>query len=395
MDADGRCKSEPDPSWTPLGSEIAARIAADGPIGFAEFMEAALYHPELGYYAADRRRWGPAGDYLTTPQVHPAVGFAIAALAAEIDRALGGPDPFTLVEFGCGDGQLLATVTGSLRERWPALYARLQVVAIERGTCSRRRLGELDLAPPRRWVVAESMRDPAVPDRWRGLVLSNELLDAFPVERVTRREGRLLQSRIAVQGDRLVERFDGELSDEVARYLADNAILLEEGQEAEVCPAVAAWLEAVSARLEMGGLLTIDYGHETTTLYGPSRPRGTLVCQRRFDLDDAPLEAIGHKDITAHVDFGNLRRLGCIHGLAAAELTSLRVFLLGFGAAALEAAGWPERLALRHLLVSEVGDQHRVLLQTRGLPPGEPPFGRVRLDDRPAPGSAAGAAESP
>lgn len=381
MDASGSCKSDLGPSWTPLGREIAARIEAHGPVRFAEFMEAALYHPELGYYASDRERWGLAGDYLTTPQVHPAVGRAIAALAAEIDGALAAPDPFTLVEYGCGDGRLLATVVDAIHREYPRLYGRLRVVAIERGGASLARLSAVLPEAPRGVRLGPSVEAPEVPDSWTGLVFSNELLDAFPVERVCRRDGAVRQSRIDRRPDGLVERFDLTPTDGVRRYLRDNEIVLRERQEAEVCLGVAPWLEGVAARLAAGAVLTIDYGHETATLYGPARPRGTLVCQRRFDLDDAPLDDVGLKDITAHVDFGNLRRIGRLHGLEDGELTSLRVFLLGMGAAAAQADDWGDRLALRHLLVSEVGDRHRLLLQTRGIPAGAVPFGRERLSD--------------
>jgi SAM-dependent MidA family methyltransferase len=364
-----------------LGRRIAARIGDSGPITFAEFMALALYHPELGYYSSDRPRWGAGGDYVTTPQVHPAVGRSVARLAAETDAALGAPPVYTLVECGCGDGRLLSTVLETIEHESPDLYRRLAVFAIERGAHSRAALkSTLPAAPGGLTVVADIDELPAG-SAWRGTVFSNELLDAFPVERVRLVGGRLQQSQVTLDEDGgLVESYDASPHIEVAGYLRANEVELHEGQTAEICPSVAQWVAAVAARLEAGSVLTIDYGHETRTLYGPQRPHGTLVCQRGFELDDRPLAAPGYKDITAHVDFGNLRRVGREHGLADHELTSLRVFLLGMGAGSDPSGSVGERLGLRHLLVSDVGDRHRVLLQSRGLPPGKPVFGRARLE---------------
>jgi SAM-dependent MidA family methyltransferase len=101
---------------------------------------------------------------------------------------------------------------------------------------------------------------------------------------------------------------------------------------------------------------------------------------RRFQLDDDPLEGVGTKDLTAHVDFGNLRRCAFEAGLGGGEICSLRVFLISNGAGQGTDGSTAERMALRHLLVSEIGDAHRVMLVTQGLPPREPRFGRRRLD---------------
>ena len=51
---------------TPLGELISERIRTSGPISFAEFMELALYHPELGYYARAAQNTGRAGDFFTS-----------------------------------------------------------------------------------------------------------------------------------------------------------------------------------------------------------------------------------------------------------------------------------------------------------------------------------------
>lgn len=368
-----------------LAEAIAAEIASSGGLPFSAFMEAALYRPGQGYYARERRPWGDGGDYLTAPQVGGALASAVATLALETAARTPGKQPFDLVEFGSGDGALMSAVLGQLAARDVELYRRLRVLCVERSGVARRQLTARLPTPPGGLQVVGDLRErgPAVP--LRGLILSNELLDAMPVERIRRQGGRLQRSWIELCEESLVERWREPVAPALIAHLEANGIDVREGQVVEICPSVAGWMKAVAGVLQHGVVLTIDYGHETSTLYGENRMRGTLLCQRRFALSDEPLAAVGDQDITAHVDFGNLRRLGALHGLRRGELCSLRVFLIG----TLAAGGAPDlrdpdsspaRLALRHLLVSELADTHRVMLQTRGDGLDGLRFGRQRLE---------------
>ena len=44
---------------------------AGGWISFADYMERALYTPGLGYYSAGATKFGPAGDFVTAPEISP------------------------------------------------------------------------------------------------------------------------------------------------------------------------------------------------------------------------------------------------------------------------------------------------------------------------------------
>lgn len=93
-----------------LEAELRARIAEAGPIGFDEFMAAALYHPRHGYYAAGAPRTGKHGDFFTSVSVGPVFGKLLAAQFLEMRGNLGDPRDFTLVEQGANDGQLMADI---------------------------------------------------------------------------------------------------------------------------------------------------------------------------------------------------------------------------------------------------------------------------------------------
>jgi len=347
---------------------------------FRDFMERALYEPGMGYYARSHTPWSEAADFVTAPQVDASFGAAVARLARECDAALG------VLEFGGGDGSLMADICEALARDAGALYERLRIYCIERGAAARAQQRERLAGHGARVTWIDSI-DEAGAGGLQGLVLSNELLDAFPVHRVVWRADGLREMFVDVESDALVEREHDPSTPALRDYLDSGGIELEEGQIAEICLAVGPWVEGVARCLDRGFVLTVDYGSETEALYGSGRLGGALVCQHRYQLNANPYQRVGEQDITAHVDLGNLRRCGETRGLDPVGTTSLAVFLLGFGAAdGLGATGEADesgaaalrrRLGLRHLLFTEIGDAHRVFLQTKGVPPI--PFGVDRL----------------
>lgn len=353
---------------------------------FRDFMERALYDPAEGYYSSSQTAWKERPDYVTAPQVDPAFGAAVARLMQECDVALGCPPRFDLVDFGGGDGTLLVDICVALQAEAPNLYARLRGCCVERGAGARRQQQQR-LAGHVEHFTWLSDIDELPRGSLRGLVVSNELLDAFAVHRVVCRNDSLCEVYVDVDNGMLVER-EGPLStEELASYIEANEIKLVEGQTAEICLEVAAWMDMVSRVLIEGFVLTVDYGAETSALYDPERLRESLVCQHRYQLNTEPLTRVGRQDITAHVDFGNLRRCGTLANFDVIGDVSLAVFLVGFGAAedlSRDPLGEPpgahdlsRYLGLRHLLFTEIGDAHRVILQCKGV--GPIPFGLDRL----------------
>jgi SAM-dependent MidA family methyltransferase len=345
---------------------------------FARFMDRALYEPELGYYRGGPLPWGQDADYVTAPQVHPALGASIARLVVDVDARLGAPELFTLVEVGSGNGQLARVVLATLRDDAPDLWARMRFLSIECGENAR--AAQADLPTPGGGIaVREAL--PAAPSAVRGFLYANELLDAFPVHRVRQTKTGLLESHVDLVEGTLVERYCAPSTPAIAAHLEANGVVLSAGQVAEVALGVQDWLQEVHRYLTRGGMLLVDYGHSTESLYGPNRMGGTLVAQQRFALSDDVITCPGDRDLTAHVDFGNLARIAEGLGLSWSGRCSLRVFLIGMGAAADQPdAPVAARMALRHLLVSEIADGHSVVFMHRGLPTA-PSFGRARLEE--------------
>jgi SAM-dependent MidA family methyltransferase len=219
------------------------------------------------------------------------------------------------------------------------------------------------------------------PDHFRvhGCILSNELVDSFPVHVVTLRDGRLREIYVASEDGGFREEFGDLSSNELEGYFEGLGIVLDEGQRAEVNLMALEWMEMVGRILTEGFVITIDYGHEVEILYSPLRGNGTLLCYYRHSWHENPYERIGLQDITSHVDFTSLMRKGEEVGLRSTGLTTQYRFLISLGF--LEEAqkrlgkdqgsleGMRDRLAMKTLIFPDggMGDVFKVLIQHKGI----------------------------
>ncbi|MBI5442379.1 MAG: SAM-dependent methyltransferase [Deltaproteobacteria bacterium] len=356
----------------PLEGWIRGQIGAGGPVIFEQFMDWALYHPEHGYYASGRAALGrDEGDFTTAPQISELFGTCLARLISAADRALGSPARFSLVEGGAGEGRLGRQILDALQLRDPNLYGRLTYSPEESGEAWRARQEEL-LAPHRARVANAQARD------FVGLYLSNELVDAFPVHRLVRRNDTLWEVYVGLEADNLTELLLPPSRPELAQLLEEEGVHVEEGCEVEVNLRALEWLRSVAGRLRRGYVVTVDYGDEAESLYGRRRAGGTCLAYERHRTSEELLARPGLRDLTAHVDFTALRRAGLSAGLEAAPLRTQRDFLFGLGflreVEELEHRGLSEaellaaRRALAPLLFPGMGEAFHVLVQAKDAP---------------------------
>lgn len=353
-----------------LRDVIAAEIAAAGRITFRCFMELALYHPEHGYYAATEEVIGRRGDYLTSPELSPLFGAMIGRQAAQVWRLLGRPDPFTVAEAGPGNGTLARDLLRWAARAEPELRAALRYVLVERipaQAARQRRLlaGEAGVS----WTET-------LPEGVTGCIVSNELLDAFPVHLVCLQGGELCEGYVTYRDGTFVETWDAPSTAELPAYFAALGRLPGEGVRAEVNLEAPRWMHAAGAALERGLVLTLDYGYPAAQLYAPWRRQGTLLCFFRHTAGEDPFVRLGRQDITAHVDFTTVARAGTEAGLALAGFSTQREFLTALGIH--EALRLPEGTSpgeeyfARYRAVTDLLEpaglgRVRVLAQTRGL----------------------------
>jgi SAM-dependent MidA family methyltransferase len=351
---------------------LRARIDRGGPMTFRDFMDAALYHPIHGYYTTRPAATTRGGDFVTSPEVHPVFGALVARQIREIWNAMDRPRTFDIVEQGAGRGLLARDVLLASTAIDAEFTAALRYIIIE----PRRRLedeqretlSEAGLSGSIAWV-----KQP--PDRISGCVLTNELLDAFPVHRVVREGDRLREVRVMHDGSRFADVL-GDLSDNaVARYFDDLGLLPGEGCFAEVNLEAPRWLAHMASRIERGAILAFDYGYLAAELYASWRRDGTLLCFYRQSASSDPYQRIGRQDMTACVDFTTLIRSGERAGLATAGFADQSQFLMRLGindALSSVAAAQIEEYFARRNVVLDLIDPARlgrvkVLLQTKGL----------------------------
>jgi SAM-dependent MidA family methyltransferase len=295
-------------------------VAGSGAVPFVRFMELALYCPNLGYYEAKRDTVGRRGDFYTSVSVGNLFGellaFQFAEWLEEIKSPGGG---LKIVEAGAHDGQLARDILTWLQLNRPGLAERMEYCILE--PSAHRREWQRDtlecFAGQIRWL---SQFDASTPSSVTGIIFSNELLDAFPVRRLGWNANRKVwfEWGVAADGQNLVWT-KMELTDDDVPLSGVAPSLLEvlpDNFTTEVSPAAAAWWRLAAGSLARGKLMTADYGVDAEEFFVPSRVNGTLRAFFRHHFADDLLANAGEQDLTAHVNFSEIRKAGEDAGLA-------------------------------------------------------------------------------
>jgi len=308
--------ADPGPSETSLALSERLRREIDdagGAIPFSRFMDVALYAPGLGYYERGPANVGRSGDFYTSVSVGPLFGELLAVhIAPELLR-ISASGPVRIVEAGAHDGRLASDILGALDRHWPELAGSLRYAIVE--PSDTRRAWQAETLAPFTGRV-EWLGE--LPTGIRGVILSNELLDAFPLRRWRWRTAlrRWMEQGVAWGGSRF--QWADLPGDAPVEWALPDALadVLPDGFAREDCPAADAWWRHAARSLEAGLLLACDYGHALDGLPDPSRPDGTLRGYRRHRHVADPLGDPGDADLTAHVDFSRLRETGTAEGLS-------------------------------------------------------------------------------
>ena len=359
----------------PLEAELRARIERDGPITFREFMEAALYDPRHGYYRTNAAVTSRGGDYVTSPEVHPVFGALVGRAIAELWEAMGSPPRFDVVEQGAGRGLLARDILTWAARAMPEFGACIRYTIVEPSP-SLRAAQQMTLEEAGDAVAARWITD--LPSEIEGCVLTNELLDAFPVHRVVREGSELREVFVTHDGLRFCDQL-GPLSTPALRDYFDT-LNVQPGEDcfAEVNLEAPRWLSDVASRLRRGFVLTFDYGYEAADLYAPWRRDGTLLCFYRQSVSSDPYQRIGKQDITASVDFTTLRRIGEGNGLTTVAMTDQsqvlqRLSITSALALAADGGEIEEYFARRNVVLNLIDPARlgriKVLLQSKGVEP--------------------------
>jgi len=362
-------------------------------------MELALYDPAVGYYARAAQRSGRAGDFFTSVDVGPLFGELLATQIAEMatilqstaepakhgekefisaNSASSAVSAFDLVEAGAGNGRLSADILRAVRDRHPDLYPHVRLHLVEASAAAR----DAQLATLGDVRDRLSSASGLLPESFEGVLVANELLDAFPVHQVVMRENGLKEVYVAdapkreggQPRDRGPERaalrvIEGPPSTPALQAYIDRlGITLEPGWRVEINLRAVDWIRDAAQRLARGFIILIDYGHEARDLYSASHAQGTLTTFSGHRTDVAQgaapwLVHPGEQDITAHVDFTSVRDAAEAAGLTTIAFLDQTYFVLGLVSAWNGAALAERARALKTLLVpGGLGSTHKVMI---------------------------------
>jgi NADH dehydrogenase [ubiquinone] 1 alpha subcomplex assembly factor 7 len=267
-------------------------------------MDACLSDARAGVYAS-RQPIGAAGDFITAPEISQIFGELLGLWAVAVWQSMGEPRAVTIAELGPGRGTLMKD---ALRA-WgavPKFLDRVSVVLIE-------------ASPVMAETQRKALKEAPVPLRWLAeldtlpdgllIVLANEFVDALPIRQFVCRSGAW-RERLVTSDERGSFSFtEGEaiVSGDQERQLPNEA---PDGAIFEMRPAMQMLLRELARRAGRSPLaaLFVDYGHEQTG-FGD-----TLQAVRGHRFAD-PLADPGSADLSAHVDFADLKRRAGMLGL--------------------------------------------------------------------------------
>ena len=346
-----------------------AIVSADGWLGFDRFMAMALYEPGLGYYSNQRQKFGlmpqSGSDFVTAPELSRHFG---QALAAQVSQALQATGTTEVWEFGAGTGALAEQLLEALGEQ----ISSYRIIDLS-GSLRQRQAERLA-----RWGTKVEWLD-RLPERFDGVVVGNEVLDAMPVQLLAFDGQRWLERGVICSGEGLAfaDREQPHVLLDSRPNLplrppleVEDTLHFPSGTVTEIHAQGEAFVRTLAAQLRHGAIFLIDYGFPSAEYYHPQRVGGTVMCHHAHLVDADPLQRVGEKDITAHVNFSAIAVAGQDAGLSVLGYTSQAHFLINCGLLdQLDGTSLATR-SMAHKLIAEheMGELFKVIGFAAGAP---------------------------
>jgi SAM-dependent MidA family methyltransferase len=327
-----------------------AIASSGGWLPFDRFMAIALYEPGLGYYTNELQKFGAmpgsGSDFVTAPGLSSLFG---QTLAVQVGEALAQTGTDEVFEFGAGTGALALQLLNALGDR----VRRYTIIDLS-GTLRARQAQTLTAhAHKVRWLSAW-------PDAIEGVVVGNEVLDAMPVQLLVRKHGLWHERGVVAEGEGF------GWADRTTPLRPPTDIDGEHDYLTEIHPQGEAFIASLAERLKAGrggAAFFLDYGFPEAEYYHPQRHMGTVMCHHLHEADDNPLDKLGLKDVTAHVNFTGIALAAQNAGLQVLGYTCQAHFLFNLGLTQrMEAAPLAERVqAARLVNEHEMGELFKVI----------------------------------
>ncbi len=308
----------------------------------------------------------------------------------EMWEIMGRPSAFQIVEMGAGAGYVCKDMldyykglvvrglaSGESQRRQgleKEIYKHLQYIIVELNPAAREGQKSLlaDFSDKVRWVSSLNELNSI-----NGCILSNELLDAFPVHLIEM-EDEIKEVFVSADGEALKEIKEKPDTNDISDYLKEFSIELPKQYRTEINLGIKKWLNEVNNALAEGFILTIDYGYPSWDYYGEDKDRGTLLCYHKHQVVEYPYQHIGEQDITAHVNFSSVKKWGEELNIKTLGFCQQGTFLMSLGideAIAEIHKNSPDYLfevarIKKLILPGTMGETHKVMIQYKGN--GEP-----------------------
>ena len=290
----------------------------NNPIGFDIFMNLALYHHQFGYYRSHKTIFGHKGDFITAPETSDLFGFCLAKQCKQV------LNQGNILEFGAGSGILAAQILfelgrqNSLPEKYFIIELSAQLKKIQQETLKR--------TLPEIYDRVEWLTE--LPTNFKGVVIANEVLDAFPVKRVTLSNNHFYELGVDFKDNCFQwKRFEYPYLESVVPDGDD----LPEGYTTEINLQSDGWIKSLYNLMSEGVVLLIDYGMNQSEYFHPQRSDGTVKCFHKHKSNNNPFIHIGDQDITASVNFTDIAKSSIDAGFKVDGFSTQSMFLISLG----------------------------------------------------------------
>jgi len=287
-----------------------------GSISFYKYMDLVLNDSENGFYSTGRLKIGKHGDFCTSPSLSNDFACLLAIQIVDwlLDLEKAGIDSelFSLVEVGPGEGTLSRDLIEAIYKISPALISKIEIVLVEHNVGLRKRqekvVNNLKVVNCRWSSLEELTLNPVA-----GVVIANEVLDAFPVERLIFRNNKVFRQGVSLKKKKdeyFLDFVEMKPTYAIEQFLKDSKSLLRiEFPPKDICNGwvtewhcdIPIWFKKLSKALRYGPLLVVDYALESKRYYNSMRTNGTLISYSNQEANPNILKDAGFCDLTAHL----------------------------------------------------------------------------------------------
>ena len=286
-----------------------------GKISFYDFMNIALNDNINGYYGSGKAEIGRKGDFVTSPTLSDDFTLLLSKQIEEwllqILKSIESNKKLTILEFGSGDGSLIEGIIKYFLKGNKVFLENLSFKIFEPNKGMRDKQKYLlniylEQGIEINWINIKEFEK----NKFDGIVLAHEVLDAFPVERIQYSKGILFQQVVSLDQDRKLFLKKAPLTKNLSNRIdfIKNSLDINipplnppENWTNEIHIDNYLWLRNVYESLNNGILLVIDYSLEAKRFYSSEKIDGNVLAYNKQKATNDILKNPGEYDLTSHL----------------------------------------------------------------------------------------------